>query len=132
MAWKSPSRVTVLSLLALLGSVALALWWNQSDCVSLDHDNILADKYRHNITGVLNSTIVAVPIPLSEARQLIPPQWRILETAYRSMIPDFPPDMYPLIIQGVHDHDVQLSAYWVKLADFSVCHKTSRRPHRGL
>ena len=92
----------------------------QGICVSHDQPNPLAELFPNNATGVLNATLVILPIPLAMARRLIPPQYGILERAYRALLPDFPEGMYPVMLQAAHDHDVQLRAYGVTLDDFSV------------
>lgn len=70
-----------------------------------------------NATGTLNGTIAIVPIPLAEARKLIPSQYRILEHAYHYLLPSFPKDMYPAFMQATHDHEVQAFGYHIP--DFS-------------
>lgn len=87
-------------------------------CQTLDQPNPIAAQYPNNATGVLNGTIAVLPIPLDLARSLIPSQYRILEHAYRALLPDFPADMYPALVQAVHDHDVQAMGF--KIPDFSV------------
>jgi len=52
------------------------------------------------------------------ARSIIPSKYKILTNAYRSLLPDLPEDMYPAILQVVHDHDVRFGDY--RLDDFSV------------
>ncbi|KAF2194068.1 hypothetical protein K469DRAFT_727497 [Zopfia rhizophila CBS 207.26] len=86
-------------------------------CVSKDQPNPIASLYPGNATGTLNGTIGVIPIPLTLARQLIPPQYGILEHAYRSLLPSFPQGMYPAIVQALHDHEVQ--AFGFKIPDFS-------------
>lgn len=76
--------------------------------------------FPNNATGVLNATLAIIPIPLATARRLIPLKYGILESAYRSILPDFPEGMYPVLVQAAHDHDVQLKAYGITLDDFSV------------
>jgi hypothetical protein len=66
--------------------------------------------------------VTVVPIPLQLARQLIPSQYSILEHAYRDILPSFPEDMYPAVLQAVHDHEVQAFGY--KIADFTVGFQT--------
>ena len=58
-------------------------------CQTLDQPNPIAAQYPNNATGVLNGTIAVLPIPLDLARSLIPSQYRILEHAYRALLPDF-------------------------------------------
>jgi hypothetical protein len=89
-------------------------------CPTLDHHNTLAETFPNNATGVLNATLAIIPIPLEAARRLIPPQYGILERAYRALLPDFPEGMYPVMVQAAHDHDVQFRAYDITIEDFSV------------
>ncbi|KAK3328222.1 hypothetical protein B0T19DRAFT_442137 [Cercophora scortea] len=91
----------------------------QSICTSYDHPNPLAAMFPNNATGVLNATLAIIPISLDVARRLIPPQYRILEGAYRHLLPEFPQGMYPVLVQAAHDHDIQLRAYGITLDDFS-------------
>ncbi|EUC27447.1 hypothetical protein COCCADRAFT_41829 [Bipolaris zeicola 26-R-13] len=86
-------------------------------CQSEDSPNPIATTYPNNATGVLNGTVSIVPVPLDLARQLIPSQYRILEHAYRHLLPTFPKDMYPAVVQAVHDHDIQFGGF--KIPDFS-------------
>ncbi|GAB1314539.1 hypothetical protein MFIFM68171_04749 [Madurella fahalii] len=88
-------------------------------CTSYDHANPLAEFFPNNATGVLNATLAIIPISLETARRLIPPQYDILESAYRSLMPDFPDGMYPVMVQAAHDHDVQFRAFSITIDDFS-------------
>lgn len=90
---------------------------DMSLCQTYDLPNPIAHLYPGNATGTLNGTISVLPIPLTLARQLIPAQYTILTSAYRSLLPSFPPDMYPAILQAVHDHEVQAFGY--KIPDFT-------------
>lgn len=87
-------------------------------CQSHDQPNPIASIYPNNATGTLNGTVAVIPIPLELARSIIPSQYRILEHAYRDLLPSFPEGMYPAVLQAVHDHDVQ--AFGFKIPDFSV------------
>jgi hypothetical protein len=87
-------------------------------CSSMDQPNPIATTYPNNATGTLNGTISIIPITLGMARQLIPSQYGILEHAYRALLPSFPKGMYPLVVQALHDHDVQ--AFGFNIPDFSV------------
>ncbi|TLD34424.1 hypothetical protein E2P81_ATG04589 [Venturia nashicola] len=51
------------------------------------------------------------------ARSMIPAKYTILTTAYRTLLPHLPDDMYPAVIQAAFDHDLGLGDY--KIADFS-------------
>ncbi|KAF2009541.1 hypothetical protein BU24DRAFT_358501 [Aaosphaeria arxii CBS 175.79] len=86
-------------------------------CSSHDHPNPVASLYPMNATGTLNGTVAIIPISLALARQLIPPQYGILEHAYRALLPSFPQGMYPAVVQALHDHEVQAFGY--KIPDFS-------------
>lgn len=92
----------------------------QGGCATHDHANPLAELFPNNATGVLNATLAIIPIPLEAARRLIPPQYGILEQAYRALVPNFPAGMYPVMLQAAHDHDVQFRAYGITIDDFSV------------
>jgi hypothetical protein len=117
--------VSFLSILALryastsyFSASAAELVAKAETCQTLDQPNPIAAQYPNNATGVLNGTIAVLPISLDLARSLIPSQYRILEHAYRALLPDFPADMYPALVQAVHDHDVQAMGF--KIPDFSV------------
>ncbi|KAI8931621.1 hypothetical protein NX059_011273 [Plenodomus lindquistii] len=86
-------------------------------CQTQSQPNPIASIYPNNATGTLNGTMAVLPITLELARQLIPPQYKIMEHAYRSLLPGFPKDKYPAFMQAVHDHDVQ--AFGFKIPDFS-------------
>ena len=91
-----------------------------ASCQTHDLPNPIASLYPNNATGTLNGTVAVLPISLDLARSIIPPQYRILEHAYRAILPSFPKDMYPAILQAVHDHEVQAFGY--KIPDFTVRH----------
>jgi len=99
---------------------------SNDSCATYDLPNPLAEAFPNAATGVLNATLVIIPIPLEEARRLIPSEYDILERAYRDLVPDFPEGMYPVMVQAAHDHDVQFRAYNLSVADFSVC--TTAKP----
>jgi hypothetical protein len=90
---------------------------DMSLCQTHDLPNPIAHLYPGNATGTLNGTISVLPIPLSLARSLIPSQYTILTSAYQSLLPSFPADMYPAILQAMHDHEVQAFGY--KIPDFT-------------
>ena len=90
------------------------------ECISVDSPNPIAQQYPNAATGTLNGTTLIVPISKSQAQELIPPAYAILESAYRSLLPAFPEDMYPMVVTAVHDHDLQFASLGLKLPDFSV------------
>ncbi|KAM6513910.1 hypothetical protein FALCPG4_015103 [Fusarium falciforme] len=87
-------------------------------CVTHDQPNTLFQDYPNNATGVLNVTLAIIPIPLATAQEIIPSEYAILESAYRSLLPDFPADMYPVLLQAGHDHDIRYLE--LSIPDFSV------------
>ncbi|KAK4122213.1 hypothetical protein N657DRAFT_657080 [Parathielavia appendiculata] len=119
-------RLSLLQLSAVAVLVFFSLLLNGGEsatapdaCVSDDHHNTLAESFPNNATGVLNATLAIIPIPLETARRLIPPQYGILERAYRALVPNFPEGMYPVMVQAAHDHDVQFRAYGITIDDFT-------------
>jgi len=105
----------------LLSSLQLKSYAVGAQCTSHTQPNPIATTYPNNATGVLNVTLAILPIPMSTARELIPSEWGILESAYRSILPDFPQGMYPVMIQAGLDHDIQFASLGASIADFSVC-----------
>jgi hypothetical protein len=87
-------------------------------CQTHDQPNPIASLYPNNATGTLNGTVAIIPISLELARSIIPPQYRILEHAYRALLPSFPQGMYPAVLQALHDHEVQAFGY--QIPDFTV------------
>jgi hypothetical protein len=88
-------------------------------CTSADQPNPIAALYPDLISGTLNGTTMIIPIDLTLAQSLVP-EHAILESSYRSLLPSFPKGMYPLMVSAKHDHDVQLAAYNLSMADFTV------------
>ncbi|KAI9146782.1 hypothetical protein HJFPF1_13350 [Paramyrothecium foliicola] len=89
----------------------------QDVCISQDQPNPIFGQYPNNATGALNTTLAIIPIPIAIARQIIPPQYAILVNAYRALIPDFPVDMYPAMVQAGHDHDIRFQNF--SIPDFT-------------
>ncbi|KAH8722949.1 hypothetical protein GQ44DRAFT_621528 [Phaeosphaeriaceae sp. PMI808] len=86
-------------------------------CQTYDQPNPIASLYPNNATGTLNGTVAIIPISLEVARSIIPAQYRILEHAYRDILPSFPEGMYPAVMQAIHDHEVQAFGY--QIPDFT-------------
>jgi hypothetical protein len=93
-------------------------------CVGIDQPNPIAPNFPPDVTGTLNGTLAVLPVPLRKIQTVIPPQWNILEKAYRQLLPRFPKGHYPLILQGLHDHDIQVYAADFHVDDFSVSSNT--------
>lgn len=106
--------VIVLFISKLLGSLSA-----QSTCETIAQPNLIATQYPDMVTGNLNGTTMIIPIDISLAQGLVS-QYPILERSYRSLLPSLPPGKYPLMVTTKHDHDLQLFAYNLTLADFSV------------
>lgn len=107
-----------LLLSAALGSSTIAALQLPLLCKSQSQPNPIASIYPDQVTGTVNGTLSVLPIPLTDAQQIVGPKYAILTAAYRELLPDFPHDMYPAIIQAVHDHDLQ--APGVRIPDFTV------------
>jgi hypothetical protein len=58
--------------------------------------NPIASLYPNSVTGTINGTFAAVPIPFEMARNIIPSQYGILKAAYKSLLPGFPEGKYPV------------------------------------
>jgi hypothetical protein len=58
--------------------------------------NPIGTVYPTSVTGTINGTIAVVPIPYHLARSLIPSKYGILKEAYKSLLPGFPTDKYPV------------------------------------
>lgn len=93
-------------------------------CTNVDQPNPIFSQYPNNATGLLNVTMVIIPIPMTTARQIIPQQYGILEGAYRALMPNFPADMYPVVVQAGHDHDIRFQDFGIP--DFSVSPAATR------
>lgn len=109
------TAVTTLLLSSLLFSILA-----QDVCTTSSQPNPIASLYPEIPTGTFNATLAILPIPLATAREIVPPQYAILECAYRALLPDFPEGMYPVLMQAGLDHDIQLLAYGVSVPDFQV------------
>ncbi|KAI3391916.1 hypothetical protein diail_6618 [Diaporthe ilicicola] len=109
-------HVTALATL-VLSSVLLSIS-AQDTCTTSSQPNPIAQQYADTPTGTLNTTLAIVPIPLATARKIVPSQHAILEGAYRSLMPDFPADMYPVLATAGLDHDIQLAALSINIQDF--------------
>ncbi|KAK6954647.1 hypothetical protein Daesc_004614 [Daldinia eschscholtzii] len=112
-------HIVILSLIQAASPFQHILPLSQDSCVSQDFPNQHAQQYPTLVSGNLNGTTLIVPIPLDTARQAIPNGYRIIEEAYRTLLPTFPDGMYPMMAQILHDHDLQLPSYNASLPDFS-------------
>lgn len=93
-------------------------------CSTSSQPNPIAQQYPNAPTGTFNATLAIVPIPLTTAREIIPSQYAILEDAYRALIPGFPADMYPVLMQAGLDHAIQVASMGFDLPDFQVSTNT--------
>lgn len=106
------------SLLALLCTALVSADKTPQTCQTSSSPNPIAAQYFANITGTLNGTLAILPIPLSQARRIIPSQYEILTEQYQALLPDLPKDTYPALLQAVFDHDIRYMDY--SMPDFSV------------
>jgi hypothetical protein len=58
--------------------------------------NPIASIYPTTPTGTVNGTLAIVPIPYQLAREIIPARYRVLNGAYKSLLPGFPAGKYPV------------------------------------
>ncbi|KAL1643952.1 hypothetical protein SLS58_004627 [Diplodia intermedia] len=86
-------------------------------CRSESQPNPIPITGGENPTGTINGTLAILPIPLAEARRIIDEKYIIETAAYGSLLPYFPIDMYPALIQAVVDHDVR--AKGLSIPDFT-------------
>lgn len=122
------TTIATLLLSSLLWSIVA-----QDACNSSSQPNPIAQQYPDTPTGTFNATLAIVPIPIATARQIIPPQYAILEGAYRALLPSFPEGMYPVLMQAGLDHDIQLVAMNFQLPDFQVSGSHDKLPsHSGF
>ncbi|KAK6500473.1 hypothetical protein TWF481_010816 [Arthrobotrys musiformis] len=76
--------------------------------------------YPLGITATINSSIVVLPIPLTEARARIPAQYGILTAAYHELLPEWPTDMYALVVAVQLEHDIRTGLGLVTVPDFTT------------
>lgn len=110
----------VIALTTVLLSSILLRPAAQDTCTASSQPNPIAQQYASIPTGTLNATLAIIPIPLAAARRIVPSRLTILESAYRTLLPSFPADMYPVLMQAGLDHDIQLAAYNISIHDFQV------------
>ena len=87
-------------------------------CQTQSQPNPISGQYPNTPTGTINGTVAIIPIPYSLARQIVPGQYRILQNAYASLLPNFPKDMYPALLQSEFDHDIR-DGTLLKIPDFT-------------
>lgn len=109
-------RLSFSLLVTVLLRLASADASESSSCVTDSQPNPIKDIYPDEVTGLLNATLAIVQIPLKTARRIIP--YPILESAYRSLLPDFPKDMYPVLVQAGFDHGINYQG--MTIPDFTV------------
>ena len=104
----------LLQLTVLLSPLSYA----QQTCTSCGA-NPIAATYPSLTTGVINATHTILIVPLSFARQLIPPQFPILTNAYTRF--GISPSQYPIAIDAQIDHDIRQNGLNL-VPDFSSLH----------
>lgn len=126
--WVNMSGVRIFHLTVVTTLLLSSLLWRivaQDACTTTSQANPIAQLYPNAPTGTFNATLAIIPIPLAQARQLIPSQYAILEGAYRALLPSFPDGMYPVLMQAGLDHDIQVASINFKLPDFQVSNSTT-------
>ncbi|KAF3913385.1 hypothetical protein ABW20_dc0107499 [Dactylellina cionopaga] len=72
-----------------------------------------------DVTAAINSTLTVVPIPLTQARSIVPAQYGILTAAYQELLgPEWPSDMYPLVVTSQVEHDIH--GFALVIPDFTT------------
>lgn len=102
----------LLPLAALAASAKATLF-----CQTESSPNPIAAQYPKLTTGTINGTVAIIPIPLSYARSIVPAEYPILTAQYQALLPWFPKDMFPMMMQTELDHDVGGSG--IKIPDFT-------------
>lgn len=111
------------SSLVAIAALVLSLFWSaaaQTSCSTQSQPNPIAEQFPDDATGTLNTTLLVVPIPYETARRIVPAKYGILKHAYHTLLPDFPRDMYPVVLQAGFDHDIQLLSLGLQVPDFMV------------
>ncbi|KZL71959.1 hypothetical protein CT0861_01228 [Colletotrichum tofieldiae] len=113
------AQASIAALLVILGiqMQTAAAQATPPTCTNVDQPNPIFSQHPNNATGLLNVTMAIIPIPMTTARQIIPQQYGILESAFRALMPNFPAGMYPVILQAGHDHDIRFQDF--QIPDFS-------------
>ncbi|KAF2759792.1 hypothetical protein EJ05DRAFT_309841 [Pseudovirgaria hyperparasitica] len=111
-----PPHNFVLSVVILLELICKSVSTSCNSTESLP--NPIATTYPNETTGTINGTHAIIPIDLSAARSLIPPQYGINLYELYALQPDFPRNKYPLIVQSVLDHDVGVGTS-LRIPDFT-------------
>ncbi|MCJ1394046.1 hypothetical protein MMC18_006924 [Xylographa bjoerkii] len=93
-----------------------SLFATSLSCQTQSQPNPIAAEYPTLTTGTINGTVAVLPIEYALARSIIPSQYLILN-GYKRLLPGFPADKYPLIIESVLDHDIQSNG--ITIPDFS-------------
>jgi DNA-binding transcriptional regulator YdaS (Cro superfamily) len=92
-----PSIQSILSALSLLAPLAAAQVGGVCEPL-ISQNNPISTKFTTQLTGTINSTIVVVPVNLTQARAIIPSQYPILTKQYQQWIPNLAADQYPVRI----------------------------------
>lgn len=96
-------------LLAFLLMAALVFGQAQMDeCLTQTIDNPIWQQYAGNVTGMMNATMALIPVPYTLARSKIPATYNILSAGYKTLLPNLPDDMYPMLFQSAFDHGIRL------------------------
>lgn len=108
-----PKHEMIGLLLLPLASIAQATLF----CQTSSQPNPIVAEYPGLTTGTINGTVAVIPIPLSYARSIIPAEYPLLTGQLYSLLPWFPRDKFPLMMQTEIDHDIQTNN--IPIADFS-------------
>lgn len=101
-----PSFKTLLAALALLAPLASAQIQGHCDPIVQQQSNPIAKQYLKQSTGTLNGTIGIIPIPMAQARNLIPAKYQILTKQIQQWLPNLGAGNYPAMVQIEQFHDI--------------------------
>lgn len=76
-------------------------------CQPQSQPNPIAVQYPHLTTGTVNGTVAIIQVPLSFARSIVPAEYPLLTAQVKSLLPWFPDDMFPMMVQTELDYDVR-------------------------
>lgn len=78
-------------------------------CQPQSQPNPIAAQYPQLTTGTINGTVAIIPVPLSFARSVVPAKYPLLTAQLKSLLPWFPDDRFPMMLETELDYDVRNS-----------------------
>ena len=91
-----PSLVNTTALLASIPPATLAAFLATAQNTNNTLPNPVATTFFNLTTGVINETLIVLPLDYPTARKIIPSQYKILTKSIHAVLPWFPRDKYPV------------------------------------